>query len=102
MKPGLAMTRSIGDHIARSLGVIWDPDVDIIEIKQKYWALVIGSDGIFDWVNQDEIGEILWKDRAKPPEEIANNLVQLSVERWKAKENMVDDWTWVVVQIKSL
>ena len=96
------MTRSIGDHIARPLGVIWDPDVDAIEIRQKFWMLIIGSDGIFDWVNQEEIGEILWKNRTKPAEEIANTIVQLSVERWRTNENMADDWTWIVAQIKSL
>ena len=99
-KPGLAMSRSIGDHIGRPIGVICDPDIYIMQIKQRLSALVIGSDGLFDWVNQDEIGDILWKERGKSAEVIANNLVQIAIERWKEKEDIIDDWTCIIVYIK--
>lgn len=99
-KPGLAMSRSIGDHIGRPIGVICDPDIYTMQIKQRLSALVIGSDGLFDWVNQDEIGDILWKERGKSAEVIANNLVQIAIERWKEKEDIIDDCTCIIVYIK--
>jgi serine/threonine protein phosphatase PrpC len=48
--PGLAMSRSIGDKIAHTVGVIPDPDVTIYKMnKEEYTYFVVSaSDGIWD------------------------------------------------------
>lgn len=49
--PGLAMSRSIGDGMAKTLGVIADPEI-IIKPNKKGDAAITGiilaSDGIWD------------------------------------------------------
>ena len=101
-KPGLAMTRSIGDHIARNIGVICEPDVDIWEIKQKQSVLLIGSDGIFEYMNINEISNIIYKNLYLPPDTIASIIVDEAIERWKEKQEGVDDCTCIIVKIGDI
>ena len=54
------MTRSLGDGMAKSCGVICKPTVRIVQrdkIKDK--ALLVCSDGISDQVTIDEMEEII-------------------------------------------
>ncbi|CAI2381972.1 unnamed protein product [Moneuplotes crassus] len=98
-KPGLAMTRSIGDYIAKSVGVICDPEIEVQKLIQKHSILVIGSDGLFEFLQNREIGEIVWEHRNKPANEVAKILVKESVKRWKEKETVIDDCTCIVIYI---
>ena len=59
--PGLAMTRSIGDHIARSVGVIATPEISNCEITD-HSALIIGSDGLFEFMSNYDIALKLYED----------------------------------------
>ena len=61
--PGLAMTRSLGDFIAKSIGVISTPDIQSFELVNKYYVIVIGSDGLFEFLNSTEIAEIVWGNK---------------------------------------
>lgn len=53
--PGLAMTRSIGDLVAASLGVSNKPE--IVEYKYTDFdkIVVIGSDGLFEFIENKDI-----------------------------------------------
>lgn len=53
--PGLAMTRCFGDNIAKHIGVISEPDIQLFEIKDEDKALVIASDGVWDVLSSLEI-----------------------------------------------
>lgn len=55
--PGLAMSRSIGDKLAQSVGVIPLPDVTIYKInRDEYeYVLVSASDGIWDTLDIKEV-----------------------------------------------
>ena len=58
--PGLAMSRSIGDYVAKSLGVINEPDyyeINIIENNIK--AVILSSDGLWDVLNNKQIEKIV-------------------------------------------
>ena len=66
--PGLAMSRSIGDQIARLVGVISVPGLkfdylDIIEYKltTKDKFIIIGSDGIWDFISNELAVKIVSK-----------------------------------------
>ena len=51
--PGLAMSRSLGDKLAHSVGVSSLPEVrsHFIEMDDKY--VVIGSDGVFEFLTNE-------------------------------------------------
>ena len=54
--PGLAMTRSIGDLVATSVGVTFEPEIKVIQnLNPQDKALVLASDGIWDRISNDEV-----------------------------------------------
>jgi len=58
-RPGLAMTRSVGDTLAKTVGVISTPEVTTFDLTHKYSILVIGSDGLFEFLTNQEIADII-------------------------------------------
>lgn len=48
--PGLAMSRSIGDKLAHTVGVIPDPDVTIYKMNKEdyHYFIIQASDGVWD------------------------------------------------------
>ena len=58
--PGLAMSRSFGDFIAKSVGVINEPEVFEIGITEyKVKAVIIASDGLWEFLSNDTIADIV-------------------------------------------
>eukprot|EP00347_Sterkiella_histriomuscorum_P014924 403358988 len=59
--PGLAMTRSIGDRIAHSVGVISIPDVTIYKMNREAfeYVLVSATDGIWDVITPEKVKQFL-------------------------------------------
>ena len=83
--PGLAMTRSIGDMTATSVGVIAEPEIKIIQKLTKADKIfVIASDGLWDRFSNEEIMSIITTHyyQRRDSEGAANHLLRESVERW--------------------
>ena len=53
--PGLAMSRSIGDFNASTVGVISTPEVIQHTVTPQDKFLVVASDGIWDFMSNDEV-----------------------------------------------
>jgi len=92
--PGLAMTRSMGDLIAASVGVssrpeIWERD---IEADDKF--VVLASDGVWEFMSNIEVVNIIAKSKSQ--DEAAKNVVEEATRRWKKEEEVIDDITAVV------
>ena len=58
--PGVALSRSIGDKCASSLGVICDPEILEFDIKINIKYIVIGSDGIWEYMSNRRIMELVY------------------------------------------
>lgn len=62
--PGLAMSRSLGDAVAASVGVIPDPEILEFLLTPEDKFIVIGSDGVFEFLSNEEVVKIVvphWK-----------------------------------------
>ena len=60
--PGLAMTRSIGDMAAASVGVTAEPEIKMFaNLSQRDKFLVIASDGIWDRFSNQEVMMLIAK-----------------------------------------
>jgi serine/threonine protein phosphatase PrpC len=62
--PGLAMSRSLGDLVAASVGVSFQPEILEYNITPDDRFLVLGSDGVFEFLSNEEIVKIVvpfWK-----------------------------------------
>jgi len=46
--PGLAMSRSIGDFFAHTLGCICDPEISSKEIEDEFNIIVLATDGVWE------------------------------------------------------
>ena len=51
------MTRCFGDRIMRSVGVISEPEITKfkIDLAQKEYILILGSDGLFEFLSNQNI-----------------------------------------------
>ena len=92
--PGLAMTRSFGDVIGSILGVIAEPEVTEYLIKKEDKAIIIASDGLWEYVSNEEVANIVQNLITKNDANlIVNELYKTSFEKWKTKETGIDDIT---------
>jgi serine/threonine protein phosphatase PrpC len=55
---GLKVTRSLGDSFHKKVGVIAKPSTGEYKIKPSDKYLVIGTDGLFDYVSNEKVAEI--------------------------------------------
>ncbi|CAI2386252.1 unnamed protein product [Moneuplotes crassus] len=105
-RPGLAMTRSIGDETAKKIGVISTPEITIHPFDTKESTLIIGSDGLFEFVNNQELIEKyndLYSTHGKSSaQEISEELVATCSKTWQKKEEYIDDISCIVVNFSSI
>ena len=98
-EPGLAMTRSIGDKIAHTIGVLDEPEFKYYEYDGNEKFIIIASDGIWEYLNGDDCIKILKKyyEEELPIEQACYALVKDSFDKWKRKEVTIDDITAIVI-----
>ena len=57
--PGIAMSRSIGDFVAKTVGVCCEPDINVKYLDDSAKVIVVGSDGVFEFMrNEDIVGVV--------------------------------------------
>ena len=96
--PGLAMSRSFGDEVAHLVGVITDPEILEYYLCKEDKFIILGSDGLWEFVNSQECVEIV-KDfyLDKNVEGGLKFLLNESSKRWIKEEEVIDDITAVLI-----
>lgn len=56
--PGLAMSRSLGDKAAREVGVISEPEIYEILLKEEDRFIIIASDGVWEFLKNSDVNLI--------------------------------------------
>ncbi|GFS41212.1 protein phosphatase 2C and cyclic nucleotide-binding/kinase domain-containing protein [Actinidia rufa] len=59
MYPGTAFSRSIGDSIAETIGVIANPEIVVLELKPDHPFFVIASDGVFEFLSSQAVVDMV-------------------------------------------
>ena len=98
--PGLALSRSLGDLVASSIGVICEPEIKSYKINiDNEFCLILASDGLWEYVQYDSIHEICFRNfnNNKNTEECINELYNYAVNLWKINGNTIDDITIIVI-----
>jgi serine/threonine protein phosphatase PrpC len=77
--PGLVVSRSFGDDVAKRLGVVPEPEVVVHKLpsKSKY-VIVLGTDGVWDGITPDEA--VLIASGQPTAEKASNELTKKSKE----------------------
>jgi len=89
----LAVTRAIGDAVLKP-HVSGTPEIVTLQLDDEYSFLCIASDGIWDVLSNEEVGEILLKDG------IENGTKKITTLALKRASD--DNLTFMAVDISSL
>lgn len=93
--PGLAMSRSLCDTVAHTVGVLSTPEVVERTLTDDDRVIVMGSDGLWEFIPSEEVIELI-KD-CELPEDAIDLLCTIAWKRWFDAEKVVDDTTVIVV-----
>jgi len=100
MYPGLAMSRSIGDSIAQSVGVTCEPEfLEHTLDHTKDECMILASDGVWEFIDSEDAVSIVMQ--AATAQEGAKLLCQESLRRWGEEEEVCDDITAIVVRFST-
>ena len=96
--PGLAMSRSFGDIVAHSVGVICQPEIMEHIFLEEDKFIILASDGIWEFISSEECVDIV-KDYYfdKDINGAINFLFREASKRWIIKEEVVDDITLIII-----
>jgi serine/threonine protein phosphatase PrpC len=98
--PGLIMSRTIGDLLAKKIGVISDPDIITKKIDNNSKFIVVGSDGLWEEVRPYDIIRMVRPYFKKGDIEGACQvLMRKAIQNWNKKNEERDDITIIVVFI---
>lgn len=92
--PGLAMSRSIGDYVAHQYGVSSDPELSIYEIQPEDQYIVIASDGVWEFLsNQEVVDTLLFGIQEDDYKKALGDLIDHAHNQWVLNDTCIDDIT---------
>jgi len=94
--PGIAITRSLGDLIAHSIGVSHDPEITYKFKDDTDKFIVMGSDGVWDVMSSAEAVGFVLANSVK--EDVAKNLVLECRERWDLLNEIKKKQTQIMLE----
>jgi len=96
--PGLAMTRSFGDRVAATVGVMSEPEIKEFFFDEGDKFMIIASDGIWEFISSQECVNIIKDFYDKNDlKGCCEYLYQESSKRWLKEEEVIDDTTLILV-----
>ena len=105
--PGLAMARSIGDHLVKEIGVVAEPEVRFEEIpvavqKDQDPFIVLCSDGVWEFIDSNQAVQLLGK--FLPDATTAcTKLIETAAAKWRQEEgDYRDDITAILLRVSAV
>ena len=101
--PGLAMSRSLGDKVSKSLGVIINPEIQIYNIdNNSFCYLIMASDGVWEFISNEKAMEICNnKVKNGDMKGACDDVIKESFKKWLELDNRVDDITVNVILLSK-
>lgn len=98
---GIAVSRSLGDHSHRQIGVIAEPEISISEITDDPTYFIAGSDGLWEHIDRFVAGEIAQKAGTA---ELACEKIFAHIFSGKAEDDIehFDNITLIVIKVEHL
>jgi protein phosphatase 2C family protein 2/3 len=110
--PGLAMARSIGDHLVSSVGVCAEPEVKYTtwdtpetEAEDGPWFIVIASDGVWEFIESQQAVSLVGKFIKQQGDSTVavTKLIETAAAKWRQEEgDYRDDITAIVIRVRKL
>ena len=80
--------------MAKGLGVTAEPEYSKCQISDNHEFFILGSDGVFDFISNEEAVDIVSK--SADANEACRTLIGKSYSRWIKHEERADDITVIV------
>ncbi|KAJ9050258.1 hypothetical protein DSO57_1016233 [Entomophthora muscae] len=96
--PGLVMTRAFGDSSAHKVGLISEPEVSTHVLSEKDWFLVLGTDGVWDALNNSKVVHLI--SGITDADKASHQLAQKSL-KYLDKKGIDDNTTNIVVLLRN-
>ena len=96
--PGLAMSRSIGDFIAKKVGVINEPEILDIIINNNDKFIILASDGLWEFVSNEDVRDIVnkyYKDFNL--KDAIKDLINFAIKKFENVGKYIDDITIILI-----
>ena len=102
-KPGCGFTRSIGDSIGEQIGVISNPEVLEWKLSPADKFVVIGSDGLFEFLHSQVVVELLNKVMQTEGDMVTavKYVISEAFRLWVSHDDRTDDITAICIQFDS-
>ncbi|KAL3919278.1 MAG: hypothetical protein SGARI_007246, partial [Bacillariaceae sp.] len=97
--PGCAFTRSFGDSTGELVGVVADPEIVSCDLTARDEILVIASDGIFEFLTNQEVINIC--AACDNPLQASEAVTRAAYDKWIEHDNRSDDITVIVCFLSS-
>lgn len=96
--PGLALSRTIGDSVACTVGVSNEPEVIVHSWRPQDNFIVLGSDGLFEYLSNTAITQLVrpWYS-LQDSRGACDCLVKEARSRWEIGDEVIDDISVAVV-----
>ena len=98
--PGLAMTRSFGDIIGSTVGIISEPEIKFFNYEKENKFIIIGSDGLWEYISCQEavniVGEF-YHDNDLDSDSGVIKLFQTARNKWIENQNCIDDISIIIL-----
>jgi serine/threonine protein phosphatase PrpC len=92
------MSRSLGDLLAHSLGVSSHPEVMRFSLTPEEKFIIIASDGVWEFLSNEDIAKIVWPFYVKnSPEQAGNAIVRMAAQKWRENDTVIDDITVITI-----
>jgi len=98
--PGLAMSRSLGDSVAHTAGVISEPEMFTHKLSEDDKIIVMASDGLWEFMTNQEVIDMIVKSGMAEPRKVVDMLVTEASSRWMKEEQVIDDTTIIVAYLR--
>ncbi|ETO13752.1 hypothetical protein RFI_23618 [Reticulomyxa filosa] len=98
--PGLAMSRSLGDDIAHTVGVSSEVEISVHRIDSTNDLFIIyATDGIWEFISNAQATAIV-NEHFPNLRAGAMALAKLAIKKWRKEEDVVDDITAIIYKIQ--
>jgi serine/threonine protein phosphatase PrpC len=99
--PGLAMSRSLCDEVAKRAGVISEPDIYHEKLGSDVVFLCMATDGLWEFLSNKEVVDMI-NQFGQDPQAAINLLMKTSEELWRTNEEVVDDTSIILSYLTDL
>ncbi len=99
-KPGCAFSRSIGDAVAKEVGVTAEPEILEWQITPKDRFAVVASDGVFEFITSQNVVDMIAKYPNKV--EAAKQVVAEAYRLWLTYDDRTDDISIIIITFDGI